>query len=62
MGDLCIPQQRRGMVLVGETFGYYSRGEEYGVISETPVGTTIEGRSVLLYWRDLWVPQQTGGV
>ena len=39
-------------MLVGVTCEYHSRGEEYGVISETPVGTTIEGRSVLLFRRD----------
>ena len=62
MGDLWIPQQRRGMVLVGETCEYHSRGEEYGVISERLKGTTVEERSMVLFRRDLWVTPQTGGV
>ena len=34
------------MVLVRETCEYHSRGEEY----------------MVLFWRDLWVPQQTRGI
>ena len=45
-GDLWVLRKRRGMVLVGETREYHSRGEEY----------------MVLFRRDLWVPQQTGGV
>ena len=64
MGDLWIPQQRRGvvlvwgdlwvlqtrwgMLLVGETCEYHSRGEEYGVISERSVGTTADWRGMML--------------
>ena len=46
-GELWVLQKRWGMVLVGE-----------------PVTTTVEGRSIIvvLFQRDLWVPQQTGGV
>ena len=38
----------QGMVLVRETceYVYHSRGEEY----------------MVLFWRDLWVPQQTRGM
>ena len=40
----------RGMVLVGETCEYHSGGEEYGVISERPVGTTADWRGMVLAW------------
>ena len=36
-------QKRQGMVLVRETCEYHSRGEEY----------------MVLFWRDLWLLQQT---
>ena len=49
-------------MLVGETCEYHSRGEEYGAISERPVGTTVEERSMVLFRKDLWVPPQTGGI
>ena len=39
-------RKRQGMVLVRETCEYHSRGEEY----------------MVLFWRDLWVPQQTSGI
>ena len=39
-------RKRQGMVLVRETCEYHSRGEEY----------------MVLFWRDLWVPQQTRGM
>ena len=35
-------------MLVGETCKYHSRGEEYGVISERPVGTTADWSGMLL--------------
>ena len=36
------------MVLVRETCEYHSRGEEYGVILERPVGTTADWRGIVL--------------
>ena len=39
-------RKRQGMVLVRETCEYHSREEEY----------------MVLFWRDLWVPQQTRGM
>ena len=47
-GDLWELRKRRVMVLVRETCEYHSRGEEYGVISERPVGTTADWRGMLL--------------
>ena len=47
-GDLWVLQKRRGMLLVGETREYHSRGEEYGVILERPVGTTADWRGMVL--------------
>ena len=48
-GDLWILQKRQGMVLVGETCEYHSKGEEYGVILERPVGISrLEGYGVSL--------------
>ena len=37
-----------GTVLVAEICKYHSRGEEYGVISERPVGTTADWRGMVL--------------
>ena len=36
------------MVLVGETCEYHSSGEEYGVISESLVGTTADWSGMVL--------------
>ena len=41
-GDFWVLQKRQGILLVRETYEYHSRGEEYGVISERPVGTTAD--------------------
>ena len=53
---------KEGYGVSWEDCEYRSRGEEYGVISERPKGTTVEERSMVLFRRDLWVPPQTGGV
>ena len=45
-GDFWVLQKRRGILLVRETYEYHSRGKEY----------------IVLFQRDLWVPQQTEGV
>ena len=54
-----IPQQRKGMH--GVSLG---RPLATGVWCQSgrPVSTTVEGRSMVLFLRDLWVPQQIGGV
>ena len=47
-GDLWVLQKRQGLVLAGESCEYHSRGEEYGVISDRPVGTTADWRGMVL--------------
>ena len=43
-----VLKKRHGVVLVRETCEYHSRGEEYGVILERLVGTTVEWRGMML--------------
>ena len=45
-GDLWVQQKRQGMVLVGETCEYHSRGEEYMGVRVT-CGTTADWKSVI---------------
>ena len=50
-GDLWVLRKRRGMVFIGENCKYHSRGEKYiVVISERPVGTTVDWRGVVFVW------------
>ena len=47
-GDLWVLQKKQGVVLVGETCEYHSRGKKYGVTLERSVGTTADWRGMVL--------------
>ena len=46
---LWVQRKRWGMVFVGETSEYHSRGKEYIVLFRRPVGTTADCRGMVFF-------------